>query len=629
MREIGVDPGGRKAPGFALSTPGVGAVLAVVIVCLMEPGVFRPQVTAQQQRDTPAGTAVISGKVLIAGDTNQPARRVRVTLNEVARLVPGQATTTDETGAFTFSSLPAGRFELKAIKDAWLSSSFGAARPDRPGTPIVVKDGDRITRLTMTIARGGVITGAVRDGRGRPVPTISVRVMRLGYNAVTGERTLVTLTAGTGVTTDDRGEYRAYGLPPGNYLVLANPLPAGGLPPGWIVPDIRPLTAADVQQALQGTRASANAPGAGATTTAPASLPRVNYAPVFHPGVTDIGTATTVALGLSEERTGVDVTMQYVPTARIEGTLIDVNGQLIPDATALLVPVGGSINDVAAYDLGIMASAGQSGGSGRFSIGGVAPGRYQVQARSGGANQPRWGQLDIAVDGQDQSGLTVTLHPGAVVSGTMTFAGMSVPPENLGGIRPMLNRTQTQQAMIALGPTSTVQPDRTFTMTNVMPGSYNLRVSATPAGVAGAPGWSLKSAMVQGRDVADVPLLIGPGEAVAEVVITFTDQPTEISGTLLDAAGRPNSAYSIVVFSTDRRFWLQTSRRTQAVRPATNGTFKIAGLPAGDYLLTAVTDYDPTDLYDPSFLEQLQAAAYKLTLADGEKKKQDLKLAGR
>jgi hypothetical protein len=135
--------------------------------------------------------------------------------------------------------------------------------------------------------------------------------------------------------------------------------------------------------------------------------------------------------------------------------------------------------------------------------------------------------------------------------------------------------------------------------------------------------------MVQGRDVADVPLLIGPGEAVAEVVITFTDQPTEISGTLLDAAGRPNSAYSIVVFSTDRRFWLQTSRRTQAVRPATNGTFKIAGLPAGDYLLTAVTDYDPTDLYDPSFLEQLQAAAYKLTLADGEKKKQDLKLAGR
>lgn len=77
----------------------------------------------------------------------------------------------------------------------------------------------------MTIARGGVITGVVRDLRGRPVPGVNVRVLKLGYSAVTGERSLGAPSIGSASMTDDRGEYRAFGLPPGGYLVLAAPGP--------------------------------------------------------------------------------------------------------------------------------------------------------------------------------------------------------------------------------------------------------------------------------------------------------------------------------------------------------------------------------------------------------------------
>ena len=80
----------------------------------------------------------------------------------------------------------------------------------------------------MTIARGGVITGVVRDMRGRPVPGVNVRVLKLGYNAVTGERTLGAPSTGSAAITDDRGEYRAFGLPPGGYLVLVAPRLAVG-----------------------------------------------------------------------------------------------------------------------------------------------------------------------------------------------------------------------------------------------------------------------------------------------------------------------------------------------------------------------------------------------------------------
>jgi hypothetical protein len=145
----------------------------------------------QPVRDTraTAATASISGTVFMDGEPRRPARRVRVTLTNVARTSPGQTATTDDTGAFMFRGLPAGRFELQAFKSAYLRGSYGAARPDRAGTPVVVKDGESISNLSMTIARGGVITGVVRDMRGRPVPGVNVRVLKLGYNAVTGERT--------------------------------------------------------------------------------------------------------------------------------------------------------------------------------------------------------------------------------------------------------------------------------------------------------------------------------------------------------------------------------------------------------------------------------------------------------
>ena len=175
-----------------------------------------------------AGTASISGTVFVAGEAKQRARRVRVTLSNVAGASPGQTTTTDDSGAFTFHRLTPGQYELQAFKNAYLRASYGASRPDRAGTPVVVKDGETVANLAMTIARGGVITGVVRDTGGRPVPGLNVRVLKLGYNAVTGERTLGAPSTGSVGLTDDRGEYRAYGLPPGGYLVVVVPRVSSG-----------------------------------------------------------------------------------------------------------------------------------------------------------------------------------------------------------------------------------------------------------------------------------------------------------------------------------------------------------------------------------------------------------------
>ena len=66
----------------------------------------------------------------------------------------------------------------------------------------------------------------------------------------------------------------------------------------------------------------------------------------------------------------------------------------------------------------------------------------------------------------------------------------------------------------------------------------------------------------------------------------------------------------------------------KSARPAADGAFSIKDLPPGDYLLAAVTDVDQDEWQALEFLEKLAPAAIKISIADGEKKIQDLRIGG-
>jgi hypothetical protein len=104
------------------------------------------------------------------------------------------------------------------------------------------------------------------------------------------------------------------------------------------------------------------------------------------------------------------------------------------------------------------------------------------------------------------------------------------------------------------------------------------------------------------------------------------DRPRCANGTLQSAANVPAPDYFVVVFSSDRALWRPASRRVQFTRPSTDGHFTLRDLPAGDYLIAALTDLEPADLIDVSFMERLIPAALPVHLNDGEKKRQDLRL---
>jgi hypothetical protein len=580
---------------------------------------------AQQRRDAPIvakGTAQIAGTVVGGDATPSPVRRAIVTLagEGSTRL----AAVTDDAGAFTFTSLPADRYTLSVAKNGYVPMNYGSKRAGGGGgTPIVVADGERVT-VSMTLPRGSVITGTVRDERGSPVPNVSVTAMRYAVSPATGERSLQSVNVGsTGVvvpgyavdafpgtsTTDDRGVYRIYGLPAGEYVISA-----GVRPPGASIltsTDVQQVTAADVQRAERLLRQSGGRAGGEVRgdTSERGTPSRVDYAPVYHPAAVAAADASTITVGIAEERPGVDVLLRLVPTARISGFVTAPDGSPVVNAqVSIMDPTSSS---------GRVLRATRSSEDGEFSIPGIPPGRYELQAS--GYPDRLFGRSDIDVHGRDFS-TSIAMRPGVTVSGRVVFDGASRAPA-LTSLMLMLAR----HTFATGSPTFKMEPDGTFVFSSVPPGRYTLRINGRPPA-----GWILRSVMANGRDVSEIPFEITETTNVENVVITLTDRPAEISGVLQTAAGEPAPEYVLVIFSADPRFHVARTRRTQQVRPDISGRFVVRDLPAGDYLISAVTDIEINQTNDPAFLAALAASSpIKITVAEGDRKVQNIQVGAR
>src|SRR6267378_6165569 len=187
--------------------------------------------TSQPARDTPAQKDAppppagrITGRVT-AADNGRPVKRARVFATAV-ELPGGRGMLTDDGGVFDLTELPAGRYTLSVSKSGFVSLSYGQRRPLQSGTPLQLADGQEIKDIEFRLPRGSVIAGHVYDETGDPMPGVLVRVLRYQYQQ--GDRRLA--PAGTS-QTDDQGQYRVWGLMPGDYYIDAQSrinLPFGG-----------------------------------------------------------------------------------------------------------------------------------------------------------------------------------------------------------------------------------------------------------------------------------------------------------------------------------------------------------------------------------------------------------------
>lgn len=594
------------ALGFALLLAGATG-LAQTQVIRQGPGQMRP---GGPTRDTPeekTGTAIIKGKVL-AADTGSPLRRAQVRLSS-PEVRGGRVATTDADGGYEFRDLPAGRYTLNASKAGYVALQYGQRRPFEQGKPIQLLDTQVMPDASFSLPRGSAITGRILDEFGEPVADAFVQAMHYQYAG--GRRQLV--PAGRGGQTNDLGQYRIYGLPPGEYYVSAS---------------VREAAMMSLEVGLTGGRAE--------TTS---------YAPTYFPGTQSAADAQRLNVAVGQEASSVDFALLPVRTARITGIAVDSEGKPLNGATVMLMP-----KDLEGLGLRIgPGGAARVNKDGSFTIANVAPGDYVLQARSGamfmemssGAGgtmvtataiavggepgqpaqrpEPEFAFMPITVGGQDITGITLITGKGGRMTGRVFFEDAASPDrsrwENM--------RIAARPADADFGPIASmpaqVREDATFEVRGLA-GSMLVRPVGLPQ------GWTLKAVEYNGQDITDTPVEFKATEEASGVRVILSALSTEISGSVTNDRGQPVKDYTAVIFADDSAKWGFLSRFVAVGRPDQDGRYKVKDLPAGSYLAVALDYVQQGEWTDPAFLERMKARATSFRLGAGETKALDLKI---
>ena len=571
-----------------------------------------------------ATRGTIAGVVVSTDATPQPIPRAVVTLTGNG-IRDNLSVVADEAGRFRFVDLEPGRYGVAVSKPAYLPTSYGATRPGRPGTSIAIAAGQQL-EIQVPLVRGGVITGTIRDQFGQPAAGVAVAISRVDLLTTQGG----ILLFNDQLTTDDQGVYRAYGLMPDEYLVSAvYPRTTFG------AAEMYALSRAEIDARLRELeRPTTPAPGSGGASRPTPNVPAESggadnplaYASIYYPGTAVASNAVRIRVAAGEERTGVDIALVPVRAARISG-VVNLAGVSRTAPRLSLTPVGPP------QPILSLPSFNGPTADGSFTATNVTPGRYSLVARTlpefqGGPIQ--FASQELTVDGADIGGIALVLRQAISVSGRLVFESETQkPPASPETIRVAFVQTRTPVEMdgmiflpASLGPAPavTVRTDGTFTIAAVLPGTYTL--------TAAKPGWWLRSAMINGRDVLDIPLEVNESsQDIADAVLIYTDKRSELSGTLTTASGQPASEFVVIVYPAERAMWRPGARRVRSLRPASDGAFSTADLPPGEYLIAAITDADPGEWQQPSFLAQLVPASVKVTIAEGQKVRQDLRIA--
>ena len=586
------------------------------------PGIARPAPGAagghvrdggERASERAPGTAVLTGTITTMGGQPAVGAQVSVTGGEAGM----RMATTDANGRFTIDQLRAGRYMVNVSKPGHVNLSYGQRRTNGGGTPIPLADGER-REIAMQLPRGAVITGMVLDERGEPAIHVDVRALRY-VNAGGQRRTM----SGPGDQTDDRGIYRLHSLQPGEYAVCATLHNRG------------PRTDAErIRNEIDGIRRGIDSAPPAARQQMSARLRQLladlppgddgvtGYAPTCFPDARS--NAPTVAVAAGDERSGVDIQLQLTPMARIEGTVAGPQDVPLTDVQVMITNTDEFLGELTRSGASVEAG-------GRFVFRDLPPGRYSLTARTmrfrrpaqemvpvkpGTSDLTLWANLDIEVNGADVTGVVMDLQRGVQVTGQVVFQPTSKPPPRLTEAQVALSPAAPGGMTFMFGSNLQVNLDASgrFTLDNVVPGKYRLS-----AFVPGSQGWVMESVTADGEDALDFPLDV-TAKGVSNVSVQMGDRITELSGTVVDGHGRIAADHTVLLFAADAKYWVPQSRRIRSARVDADGRYVFRSVPPGEYRLVPVLDLEPASWFDREVLEQLEPSSVRVTIGEGEKK---------
>jgi hypothetical protein len=528
------------------------------------------------------GTATVAGRVTTA-DTGQPLSSVQVKL--IGRASTDAQIATDAAGRYEFRQVTPGRYTLSFSKAGFVTARFGETEDLDSAKTIEVAAGHKLEGLSIALARAGAIEGRVFDEDGDPIVEAAVSAMRA--QLVNGERRL--RRVGNPVRTNDRGEYRLFGLPAGEYAVMSSLSGAQ-------------LIVTEPQQPQKAPR-------------------RTDYAPVFYPSTPDVSEAELISLKAGQNSSEVNLVVRRVRLASVTGVVLASEGTLLD---------GTQVTLVRAATFGGLVGASRVSANGAFGIDGVPPGRYVLQVRSVPSalvrEVARTGQtslltetpglgfatMPVTVSGEDVKDLVITTVSAGSVRGRVKLDGQ--PFLSSGRAKTLVTAIPAANDAMAAGATQVpVNADGSFNIGGVI-GTFVLRAGQLPHGV------SLVKIEHHGLDITDSGLTVAAGQNVIDLDVILSRTGSLVQGHVSSKDGHDDLSMStvVVVSANSSRWSLPASRYIASTRPTREGTFAISGLPPGPYVAAAVRDGDKQNLTDLGYLSRLSKGATSINVSEGQ-----------
>lgn len=286
-----------------------------------------------------------------------------------------------------------------------------------PGLAITIAAGQKITDVHLAMISAGVIAGRISDHNGDPVDNVKVQASKASYAA--GRRKLVTVQS---VTTNDLGDYRLFGLPPGRYYISATPVESGR--------QSSSASDGDQTQAIIATSGAMTMFSSSTSTTAsPIPTPRDSQSsaaitaikrmlkdggtveeanlPVYFPGTANVQAAKSLDLPAGRILGGINFVMSPVGVRHIRGPVITTDSVGLGPVTITLVPRDPGVEDHTPPKV----TADES--TGTFELSGVQRGLYSLLASSA----TMFGRVPIQIDDADLQNVAVAMTNGFTLSG--------------------------------------------------------------------------------------------------------------------------------------------------------------------------------------------------------------------
>jgi len=479
---------------------------------------------------------------------------------------PQLHTTTDSDGRFTLEGLDQGRHLIGLVRDGYVVPG----RLEISGYPFHLVTGQRVTGVVFHLIPAGTISGRIVGSDGKPANRVEVQLLQKLYLMGHAQWSPVNrggTSKNTRVETNARGEFRAIGVDPGQYLLR-------------FVPQETPL---------EGLVVGGKSPS-----------------PLLYPGVRDVSKATPIDVKQGRETLLEDVKLVTEERGWIRIVVLNESGESLENfGNWQIKPPGWVGAEYPFVDERVLNNYKE--------IQPDSPGAFDITATWSTVKGPLAGKLRVNYQGADLMAKITIPKPESTLTGHVVLQQKEgAPPSPLTGVD------------VAIGPDISYfirsGPDGVLTLPSLYAGSYKL------GAVRGLPPDTYVSRVTQGpRDVLKQGLNVEKGETTLEVVISPGAGVFE--GKVVDGKGKPaqNALVALVPEGAlkDRADYYGAY---QSTRTDQDGEFDIRGITPGSYQAYAWANASAGGFRSDDFMKPFTGKGAPVKLEQNGRAKVDLKI---